>query len=470
MPAQILVRGGYVLSIDPEIGDLPVGDVLITDGRISAIGADLEVEGAEVVDASGGIVLPGLVDGHRHLWQSLLRGAAVDWSLPEYMIEARSIYCGCFDPDAAYLSNYLGGLESLAAGITTVVDHSHLQKSPEISDALAQGLLDSRVGGFFCYALQNVPDFIDDPDVDTERLRDLLTRSPDGWHDANARRVQQAFFADPHQRLRFGVALPEAAPYLPPVALQPLLARAKALNPALLTGHWDASGPEPVLGALLDQGDWPEHTSLTHGNHLQDQDLDAMVLAGVGICTTPDIECGMGTGSLAARRFVARGGAASLGTDLSSYARADILQQARLLLQVERMTLAAAGDGLPSVTGWPAREVLELVTQQAANSIGLGSEIGSLTLGKRGDVVVVRPDTLGAAPQGDPIATLLFYTSPAEIETVIVEGQLVKREGALVHVDLDELRGRAADAASRVYSRYHKLPRLALEQVWAGMF
>lgn len=83
-------------------------------------------------------MLPGLIDGDRHLWQSLLRGTATDWSLPEYMVEARSMYCGCFDADATYLSNYVGGLESLAAGITTVVDHSHLQSSPEVSDALAR--------------------------------------------------------------------------------------------------------------------------------------------------------------------------------------------------------------------------------------------------------------------------------------------------------------------------------------------
>ena len=110
-PSHTLIRGGFVLSMDPDIGDLPVGDVLISDGRIAAVAPAIQADGAEVIDAAGAIVLPGLIDGHRHLWQTMLRGTASDWSLPEYMVEARSMYCGCFDPDAAYLSNHLGGLE-----------------------------------------------------------------------------------------------------------------------------------------------------------------------------------------------------------------------------------------------------------------------------------------------------------------------------------------------------------------------
>lgn len=470
MAPQILVRGGHVLTMDPDLGDLPVADVLMTDGRIAAVGADLEVDEAEVVDATGAIVLPGLVDGHRHVWQSILRGTATDWTLPEYMVQARSMYCGCFDAEAAYVSNYLGGLESLAAGITTVVDHSHLQKSPEITDALARGLIDSGVGGIFCYAMQNVPDFVGDATIDTDELQDLLQRSPDDWHDGNAQRVRDKFFSDPDQRLRFGVALPESAAYLPLAVLRPLLARTIALNPFLVTGHWDGGGQEPVISELSDQGGWPERTSLTHCNHVGDDDLGSLARAGVGICTTPDIECGMGTGPLVARRYLDRGGAASLGTDLSSYARADILQQGRLLLQVERMVLADASEGLPTFVGWRCRDVLELMTKRAAESLGLGSEIGSLTVGKRGDVVVVRPDPLAAAPDGDAAATVLFYSSPREVETVIVEGDVVKRNGALVGADLGGLRQRAAQAAEQVITRYDKLPRQGLQQVWAGMF
>jgi cytosine/adenosine deaminase-related metal-dependent hydrolase len=152
---DFLIKGGHVVTMDSQLGDFPVGDVHVRDDRIVAVGEHLKVSGAEIIDASNCMVTPGFIDGHRHAWQSLLRGEAADWSLPRYMVEARAMYCGCFDSDAAYLANYVGGLESLDAGITTIVDHSHLQKSREVSDALVRGLLDSGVGGFFYYALHN---------------------------------------------------------------------------------------------------------------------------------------------------------------------------------------------------------------------------------------------------------------------------------------------------------------------------
>lgn len=465
---HLLVKGGNLLSMDPDVGDLPIGDVRIIDGRIAAVGTDLEPAGAEVIDAAGAIVMPGLVDGHRHAWQTILRGAATDWTLPEYMVKMRTMYAGCFDAEAAYISNYLGGIESLAAGITTVVDHSHLQKSEEVTDALARGLLDSGIGGVFCYALQNVPDFINSDSIETDSVRDLVTRSPDIWHDANAQRVRDKFFQNPHQPLHFGLAMPEGAPYLPLAALRSLLDRATKLAPFLVTGHWDVGEGEPVIRELSLAGGWPARTVLSHCNHLHDDDLAALANAGVGISTSPDAECGSGVGPLTAFRFLEHGGASSVGIDTTASGRADLLQQAHLLLQIER--LVRASKGLPTVASWTAQDALELVTLTGAKSVGLGSEVGSLTVGKRGDVIVVRPDVLSAEPVGNAAATLLFYTSPSDVETVIVAGNVVKRHGAMVGIDVAELGDRAAVAAARVHARYRALPRVALEQVWVGMF
>lgn len=112
---ELLIKGGCVVTMDPGIGDFASADVHVRDGRLVAVAPQLDVPGAEVIDAVGKIVIPGLVDGHRHVWQSLLRGVSVDWSLPEYMVEARSMYCGCFEPEDAYVANYLGGLEAVTA-------------------------------------------------------------------------------------------------------------------------------------------------------------------------------------------------------------------------------------------------------------------------------------------------------------------------------------------------------------------
>src|SRR5687767_12899188 len=123
---RLLIRGGNVLSMDRAVGDLPRGDVLIEGGRIRAIAPSLEASDAEVIEAGGMLVLPGFVDTHRHVWQAQLRGVASDWTLFNYTTQIRLGYSGCYDPDDAFIGNYTGAVEALNAGVTTVVDHSHI--------------------------------------------------------------------------------------------------------------------------------------------------------------------------------------------------------------------------------------------------------------------------------------------------------------------------------------------------------
>ena len=136
---KILIKNAAILSMDPDIGDIMDGDILINDGSIISIGKNIDACDAEHINASGKIVMPGFVDSHRHVWQTQLRGIAVDWTIVDYMIEMRSHYCICYEPEDAYLGNLVGGLEAINAGVTSIVDHSHLQISPEHSDALASG-------------------------------------------------------------------------------------------------------------------------------------------------------------------------------------------------------------------------------------------------------------------------------------------------------------------------------------------
>ena len=469
-----LIRGGIVVTMEPSSGvDPAIADVLVEGDRIAEVGSNLSASGVEEIDARGRIVFPGLIDGHRHVWQSILRGIAANWTLGEYMIEARSMLCGCFRPGDAYIANYLGGLESLEAGITTLVDHSHLQKNPETSDALARGLLDSGVGGVFCYGLQNVPDFQPGERPRPDDVRDLLMRAPDDWHDANAIALRDRYFSGDGP-LRFGVALPETTPYAPPEIAAALASRARRLGGSLLTGHWDgnphaAPGPTGVA-AMRDAGVFDQPTLLTHCNSLGGDDITIMVRHGVGLCCCPDIEVGMGIGSLKPRSFTCAGGHACLGLDLSSYVEADMLKQARLLLQVERHDAAKAEGGMPKQVAWTAREAFQLLTIGGARALGLDGEIGSLEPGKRADIAVAGPNGIMAMPAGDPIATLMFYTNPGDIETVLVGGEVRKRDGRLVGVDRAALAESAGASAAAIGERMAALSHADFEQVWAGMF
>jgi cytosine/adenosine deaminase-related metal-dependent hydrolase len=145
MSERLLLRSGYVLSMDDEIGET-VADMLVEDGVIGAMAPSLEVEDAEVLDVTGHVVMPGFVDTHRHTWQTPFRGVCADWTLDEYFRGIRATVSPNCSAGDVYAGNYVGALEALDAGVTTVLDFSHCNNSPEHADAALQGLRDNPDG------------------------------------------------------------------------------------------------------------------------------------------------------------------------------------------------------------------------------------------------------------------------------------------------------------------------------------
>jgi 5-methylthioadenosine/S-adenosylhomocysteine deaminase len=148
---RVLIRNGHVVSVDPEIGDLPSGDVLIEGSTIAAVGPGLEAGGCEVIDATDCIVIPGFVDTHRHTWQAPLRNIAADWSLFHYLAGLHPGLSGHFRPEDTYAGNLLGAVEAVDAGITTLLDWSHNLKTPQHSDAAIAGLRDAGGRAIFAH-------------------------------------------------------------------------------------------------------------------------------------------------------------------------------------------------------------------------------------------------------------------------------------------------------------------------------
>src|SRR5436190_2772439 len=146
-----LVRGGMVVSMDPAVGDLPRGDVLIEDGRIAAVATTLATTGAEVVDATGKIVLPGFVDTHRHTWQTAFRGVGADWTFGQYRVAVHGTLGPHYRPEDVYLGNLLGRIEAIGSGVTTLLDWFHRADRPENADAAIQALRDAPGRSIFCY-------------------------------------------------------------------------------------------------------------------------------------------------------------------------------------------------------------------------------------------------------------------------------------------------------------------------------
>src|SRR5215210_816156 len=152
---RVLIRGGHILSMDPEVGDVHGGDVLVEDETIAAVGPTIQASDADVVDASNCIVIPGFVDSHRHTWETVIRGIAPDVSLAGYFDLVLDQLAPAYRPQDVYAGNYLGALEAIDAGVTTLLDWSHINNTPEHADGAIDALRDAQLRAVYCYGNPN---------------------------------------------------------------------------------------------------------------------------------------------------------------------------------------------------------------------------------------------------------------------------------------------------------------------------
>ena len=186
MAGRILLRGGHVVTVDPALGDIAGGDVLIEGDTIAQVGKDLSAD-AEVIDCSGSVVIPGFVDTHRHTWETAIRSCAPNATLDDYFVEVLDSFAPLYRPEDVYASNLAGSLECINAGITTLVDWSHINNTPDHPDAGIQGLKESGIRSLYAYGSANtsLADYwfnssIAIPRDDVTRIRDTYFASDDG--------------------------------------------------------------------------------------------------------------------------------------------------------------------------------------------------------------------------------------------------------------------------------------------------
>jgi len=430
--SRLLIEGGAVLSFDPEVGELERGSVLIEDERIVAVARDVEAGDAEMVDATGCVVLPGFVDTHRHTWQTALRTVCADWSLMEYFRGIRQTFSPRYRASDVYAGNHAGMLEALDAGVTTILDFSHCVNSPEHADAAVEGLRDAGGRGVFAYGYfpsgAAEPAFADH----RERIDD-------------ARRVRSQHFSSPDGLLTMGVALTETG--LLPFDLTRAEAESARELDALLTAHTGC-----VWGSSLCMGvkEMDAHGLLgpgqvhVHCNALSDSELDLLFHAGAAVSSTPDTELAMGMGRPIVRRWLDRGGLPSLGCDVVSANSGDMFAQMRLALQFQRCMDAdemnSRGEN-PETVELTTRDVLRWATVGGAEALGLSGRVGSLSPGKQADLVVLGSNRLGMSAVADPAGAAVLQAGVADVRDVLVAGRFVKRGGVLVGADAARARG-----------------------------
>ncbi|GAO07070.1 amidohydrolase family protein [Streptomyces lydicamycinicus] len=429
---RLLLRGGLVIDTAPHPVVHPHTDVLVEEGRIAAVGRGLPFDeadtGLEVIDARELIVLPGFVDTHRHVWQAVLRSAAVDESLDSYLGRILGDLSGRFTPADVYTGNLLGALECLDTGVTTVQDFSHVQYTPEHSAAAVEALEEAGIRAVFGYGY---PVF-----DDTARRADWV------------RQVRTRYFPSGEALLTMALA-PVGPSFAPPETVREdwLLARELGLPIAV---HVTA-GPVAMrpIAALQEQGLLTAGTLYVHGNSLPDSELRLIAESGGAVAITPAIEASMRFGAPMAGRLRRAGIPTGLGADAVTSAPGDMFSQMRAALMSSHFD--GDGDGEADAPTVKAADVLRMATAEGAEALGLADEVGSLGIGKRADLVLLRADALNLAPVAhDPIGAVVTAAHPGNIDTVLVDGRPVKRNGQLLYGELGNVLTTAHRAAERL--------------------
>ncbi len=426
---EFVVRGGHVLTMDANLGDLPGGDVHVRDGAIVAVGARVNAPNAQVIDGGDMIVMPGFVDTHWHLWSTALR-LIVRADDPKEGYFPTTLRVGrFFKPADSYIGVRLGVAEGLLSGITTVHDWSHNTVSPEHADAEIQALKDIGIRAQFSYGTgQGHP---------ADKTMDLadLARVQKQWTD---------------NMLGIGACLrtpgPAGARGSIPVELFGTEFTAVRKLGSQATIH---CGPKNLIDLMGKHNLLGPDMLLVHPQGMTPDELKMIGDTKTPWSTAPVIEMSYSAvrnGIIQYSELTAMGVQLGLSIDASAATNADFFNVMRALMWSDWQR-----------TGAPLRlkptRLVALATIEGAKLLGVADKIGSLTPGKRADLILIRTTDINMAPVQDPYYAIVFQGQPSNVDTVVVDGRILVRGGKLTAVDVAKTVREAAESARGIDER-----------------
>jgi cytosine/adenosine deaminase-related metal-dependent hydrolase len=416
----VLFRGGTVLTVDASHRVLSGHDVLVVDGKIAAIGPDLTdlPDGTIEIDATDGIVMPGMVDTHRHLWQTAMRGYGADWTLTQYFVWYYLEHGKAFRPEDIHAGNLLGAIEALDAGVTTTVDWSHGLQTPAHADAAVDAL--QAVPGRFVLAYGNI-----------QASPDVWTRTPEFRDFVNRRITGDEMLGF---QLAFDVtgdpAFPEKAAFE--------VARELGVPVTTHAGVWGATGDDSIR-LMHENGFMTPETVYVHGASLSDDSYQRIAATGGSVSVSTESEQSAGQGYPSTWTLRRHGIPVSLSMDTSVWWSADLFSAMRTTLGADRSRAHLEAHALGETvthSALRADQVVEWATRGGAAVLGK-DDLGSIEVGKKADLVLVKNEHSPVSfPLLNPHGHIAFQAGRGDVHTVLVGGKIVKRDGRLVGIDL----------------------------------
>lgn len=423
---RVLIKGGAVLSMDADVGNFAVGDVLIDGARIAEVAPRIEAPDAAVVQAAGKIVMPGFIDTHHHQFETALRsqlanGILVNDGRPanaaNYYETILQNFSLVYRPEDVYINELYGGIAQLDAGVTTVMDVSQIHHSPAHSDAAVEALRDTGRRAVFGYF--------------------------EGWgeqakYPGDAARIRQQYFASDDQLLTMVMG---GEIYLPGHEEAWRIGRELGLPVALhVVGTF---GMQPTFDELGAAGRFGEDNIFIHMTGMSDDGWRYAAEAGAHVSLSVPIEMHMRHGTPPIQRAIDLGMSLSLSTDVECTMTADPFTQMRSLVTLQRMfanerALAGEEDHPELMT---ALQAIRAATLGGAEGLKLERKTGSLTPDKEADVILLDAEALNVAPLNNVPGSVVTLMERHNVDTVFVAGQVRKWAGRIVGFDIDRLRG-----------------------------
>jgi 5-methylthioadenosine/S-adenosylhomocysteine deaminase len=423
--SEFLIRDAYVLTMDAAIGDLEGADVHVCDGAIAAIGRGLTAPDAEPLDGSGMLVLPGFVETHWHLWTALLRSLAGDRQEHGYFPTSRTV--GAFYSAAdMYTAGRLAAAEAINSGITFLHDWCHNVRGPEYAEEALRALGETGIRARFSYGWPTGGS--SDESVDSRDLAQLR----ESWDRHSSGGLLTLGLA-----WRGAVSAATLRDY--EVARELELPISVHLN--------SFKGSAGGIQQLADRGLLVPGMQVIHAVWCTQQEIRALAEQRVNVSVSPYTELRIGFGFPIAAQLAAAGVAVGLSVDTTTLSgNADMFAIMKAIQNIEN----GRAENEFALT---ARRVLELATIDGARSMGIDGSVGSLTPGKRADLIMVDTRALNLAGLSEPAHLLVEAAQPGNVDTVMIDGRIVKRGGRLTRLDVGEVVEDVARAAASLRRR-----------------
>ena len=434
----LVFRNATVLTMDDAHTVHHGGDVLVDGERIEAVGPHLEVpEGTTEIDATGGIVMPGMIDTHRHMWQTAMRGYGADWTLTQYFVWYYLQWGKTFRPQDIYAGNLLSGLEALDAGVTTTVDWSHGLQTVDHAEAAVAAL--TEVPGRFVLAYGNIQAGPWEWSAAPE-FRDFVSRHFGAGNDMLGFQMAFDVTGDP--------AFPEKAAFE--------VARDLGVPVTTHAGVWGATNDDGIR-LMHEHGFMTPSTIYVHAATLTRDSYHRIAATGGTASVSTESEQSAGQGYPPTWQLREHNIPVSLSMDTSVWWSGDLFSAMRSTLGADRSREHLEAHGRQETVTHchlRAEDVVDWATRGGAKALGLDSVTGSLEPGKKADVVLIKNDRSPVMfPVLNPYGHVAFQAQRGDVHTVVINGRVVKHDHKLTGTGLARARSAVEETVGYLQSQ-----------------